>query len=83
MPRARLFRRGQQADGKDLLVNRLARLCYVGFAMKYTILILSLGLLPVCGCIADGQENMFKRESSSRWYNDADAFENNTSGFTL
>ena len=44
---------------------------------------IGIGLLLVCGCIADGHENMFKRESSSRWYRDADAFENNTSGFTL
>lgn len=51
--------------------------------MNYMIIIFSIGFLIVCGCIADEQENMFKRESSSRWYRDADAFENNTSGFTL
>ena len=51
--------------------------------MNYMIIIFSIGFLIVCGCIADGQENMFKRESSSRWHRDADAFENNTSGFTL
>ena len=51
--------------------------------MNYMIIIFSIGFLIVCGSIADEQENMFKRESSSRWYRDADAFENNTSGFTL
>ena len=51
--------------------------------MNYTIFIFSIGLLLVCGCIADGQENIFNRDSSSRWYKEADAFESNTSGFTL
>lgn len=51
--------------------------------MNYTIFIFSIGLLLVSGCIADGYENMLKRDSSSRWYKEADAYENNTSGFTL
>ena len=48
--------------------------------MKYAI-ITALGLLMLSGCIADGPENMLKRDSSSSWYNEAEAYENNMSGF--
>ena len=39
--------------------------------MNYAIFIFSIGLLLVSGCMADGREDMFKRDSSSHWYNDA------------
>ena len=51
--------------------------------MNYMAFILSIGLLFVCGCVADGSENMFNRDSTSKWYKDADAFENHGFGFSL